>query len=625
MPLKIAKFKEFMHVILTILLLFGLSLAATEPGLVRDLKSEPFLLYLETDLPGSRSSWQLGTSISGSPDFHSLNSSFLLPTTRNPMQLAGIGSSQILLWKPFAIGFNGENGRALSPAYRIASSIQDTPSVHLQWEQAAFEGNTLEMSFQRKLLDSLLFEIYLLTQSTDSSGEFRYQNTTHQPYLGTLGRDSSTVPLAGRNLSFDGFLISPLLEWQREYHWFQLQATLYRLKNDESSRYQVLGTSDNPLFHDAPFQVSQKYSSLSAHAGSHHSSIPWEFHHHWVALENAERDTRDETIDPVTEGNQHWGEFSLQYPNYSLQSFFRYDSRQFSKWFDGKKIVKWELWEDQQQWGVQWEDSSLGYSELAITRNSSSQDQQSFTPSISLHAHMEYKESFLASSFYRMQSRYPSVEETRFASLNRTHLPNGQLVSEKQHNLESRLQWKKPYFSLGTSMRYDFVHQPIRLGWTDQSKDILTAEQAFTYQNVADLEDLSYGVWGQLLLGNWKLNLSTQRTIFRNRHSLEPLRNYKSSLQWDHQAVNGKLGIHLLWDSQWIATTEDFALANDSTAYRVNIPHHFLLNFTARMQILDFGLYTRIENLNHMRITHETGYSPPGVTFRYGIEWTLKD
>lgn len=625
MPLKIAKFIESMHVILSILLLFGLSLAAKEPGIVRDFKSEPFLLYFETDLPGSRAHWQLGTSILGMPDFYSPNSSFLLASNRNPMQLAGVGVSEQLLWKPYAIGFQGENGLAMAPAYRLAESTIDTPLVHIQWEQAAFEGNTLEMNFKRKLLDSLFFEIYLLTQSTDSSGEFRYQAITHQPYLGTLGRDSSSLPLAGRNLSFDGFLISPLFEWQGTQNWFQLQATLFRLKNDEASRYQVLGTSDDPIFHDAPFRVTQKHSAISGHAGGQSHSLQWEIHHHWVSFQNAERDTSDESLNPVTEGNQHWGEMQVQHTAYPLFAILHYDSRQFPQWFDGNQLVNWELWEDQQQFGLKWDDTSLVTSEIALTRNSSSFDQQKFSPSFSLNAHKDFKDILFASAYYKTQTRFPAVEETRFASLNRTHYPNSLLAAERQHSIESELRWKQPMFSLSSNIRYDFVHQPIRLGWMDQKKDILSAEKAFTYRNVADLEDLSYGIWGGLQLGNWKLNLSTQRTFFRNRHSPEPLRIYKSSLQWDHQAVNGKLGIHLLWDSQWKASTEDFALANESTAYRIQIPHHYLLNFTARMQILDFGLYTRIENLNHMRITHESGYSPPGVTFRYGIEWILKD
>ena len=51
--------------------------------------------------------------------------------------------------------------------------------------------------------------------------------------------------------------------------------------------------------------------------------------------------------------------------------------------------------------------------------------------------------------------------------------------------------------------------------------------------------------------------------------------------------------------------------------------HYLALDFEARMQILSFELYTRIENFNHSIYMPEAGYTPEGLRFAYGIVWTF--
>ena len=47
------------------------------------------------------------------------------------------------------------------------------------------------------------------------------------------------------------------------------------------------------------------------------------------------------------------------------------------------------------------------------------------------------------------------------------------------------------------------------------------------------------------------------------------------------------------------------------------------LDFEARMQILSFELYSRIENMNHSIYMPASGYTPEGLRFAYGIVWTF--
>jgi len=57
----------------------------------------------------------------------------------------------------------------------------------------------------------------------------------------------------------------------------------------------------------------------------------------------------------------------------------------------------------------------------------------------------------------------------------------------------------------------------------------------------------------------------------------------------------------------------------------INLRNYLWLNFKSSMQIQSFNIFMRIENMNHSLMEPEVGYTPPGIRFAYGIEWTLDD
>jgi len=66
-----------------------------------------------------------------------------------------------------------------------------------------------------------------------------------------------------------------------------------------------------------------------------------------------------------------------------------------------------------------------------------------------------------------------------------------------------------------------------------------------------------------------------------------------------------------------------FRKLEDDELELVELKHYLALNFEARMRILSFSLYTRIDNLNHSLYEPASGYRPEGVRFLYGITWSF--
>lgn len=67
----------------------------------------------------------------------------------------------------------------------------------------------------------------------------------------------------------------------------------------------------------------------------------------------------------------------------------------------------------------------------------------------------------------------------------------------------------------------------------------------------------------------------------------------------------------------------DCAVNEDGLPEIIPLNKYLALNFEAKMQILSFELYSRIDNLNHSKYKPAAGYTPEGMRFSYGIIWTF--
>ena len=104
-----------------------------------------------------------------------------------------------------------------------------------------------------------------------------------------------------------------------------------------------------------------------------------------------------------------------------------------------------------------------------------------------------------------------------------------------------------------------------------------------------------------------------------------PGRAYQGQLVWKRRLLRGKLGVETRWDWEWFSKRYVFASDLNGIARLQPLDEYLALDFTARMDVSSFLLYFRAVNLNHDRYATESGVHPPGVNFRFGVDWRLRN
>ena len=189
------------------------------------------LIPFEYEYPGHKGEILNGNSIMGNVGaelFHSGIQNY----EHLPGKLGGYWSMFPFSFSPSTLNLYGQNGYLkLEPVINYI----DTPMVELNWVvNGPFGNRNLEFIFRRNLVDSVYFEFFIRANSMDSTGNYRYADVTHQLYLGTMGRDSSTIPFVGRNLSVDNQQLSTSLIFQKPYGYHKLIYGRYKDKSDDA-------------------------------------------------------------------------------------------------------------------------------------------------------------------------------------------------------------------------------------------------------------------------------------------------------------------------------------------------------------------------------------------------------
>ncbi len=140
-----------------------------------------------------------------------------------------------------------------------------------------------------------------------------------------------------------------------------------------------------------------------------------------------------------------------------------------------------------------------------------------------------------------------------------------------------------------------------------------------------------------LAAGNWRLSLRStsllnntvrdERLGFEAENFAIPVHVIKGQLLWKRVVLDGRLGLQTRWDWEWFSSRYAFASEGDSEGHaRVLLLDEYLaLDFTTQMDIKTFSLYFRAMNLLHDRYATEAGVHPPGVNFRFGVNWRLRN
>ena len=609
------------------------------------------LLQRTYDISGQKSEWLLGTSILGAPE---LEADFLgmgSIQTRYPSKLAGLFTTR-LGYDATTLGLNGENGILTEERKGVPV---DTPVTDLNWERPAFGGNALRLDFRRLVTDSVSLEFGLASHSDVDSKEYSYQNVTHSPYF-ALGRDSSQIPFGGRNIAMNSMHIQPILTWKFGFGKAFAKLNYINLRNADNTNHKVLlDTLDKAIrtFQTDPYVTEIHTFGYGGGAEFYPTrkltlSADLQYTEHEIELDSLARIYKDSHIYTDTAGIEHSD--SLFYDTLrttSYQSMLGNFGIAYHTIFNPAIKFKYEFLNtdntgDNDTTHTYYQDREVGYLELKDTlwnkllfrtqtglqRNSSVRDSVDIAPAYSADVLAFLPYHLRASAGWRHDNKFPDVGQLKIDETGRLAFARKDLKYEERDRYTFNLGYQQREVFYGLGLRYENVDNLIKPRWVKHgavdSTDAI--DDVYTWTNIDNVNSLDWILQVGFRLGNWKFYLERGETLDRSFKLIDtPELYYKGSIHWQNRFVSDRLGVSVRVDWQWFGERYDCTIGEFGGPELELMKKYLALDFEARMQILSFELYTRIENFNHSIYMPASGYTPEGLRFAYGIVWTFRN
>ena len=615
------------------------------------------------DLSGQKSEWVLGTSILGSPELPAKALGIGSLSKRYPSKLAGIYTTR-LSYDGSTLALNGENGILFEERHGIPV---DTPITDVNWERGAFEGNALRLEFRRLITDSVTLDLGVASHSDMLSKPYEYQPVTHSPFF-ALGRDSTQIPFGGRNIAMNSMHLQPIVTWRFGYGKAFVKINYLSLDNADNTTHEVLLDTLDPTarnFQTDPYRIiieSRTYGGGVEFYPIKDLTLGTEIHYgnHEIEMRKLSRIIRSSD---TTYNENGLRSINISYydttkvRNYEtiLGNFdVRYKAFLNPKLHFEYEFVNTEESGDDKKKETYYQDREIGYAEVSDTlfgkalfrvqagmqRNSSLLDSVKFAPAISIDGTYLLPHNLIASASYRHDNKFPDVNQIKLIETGRIAFPNEDLKHEVRDRTTANLVWQKRDVFYGLGLRYEHANNLIKPHWAiagridstssyDDINDVTINEvtdslpNAFRYENLGHAHTLDWLMQIGFRLGNWKFYFERGEKITRTKLIDTPSLYYKGSIHWQNRFVKDRLGVSVRVDFQWFNNRYDCTIDENDKPKLVQLNKYLAMDFEARMQILTFELYNRIENFNHSIYAPESGYTPEGLRFAYGIVWTF--
>ena len=588
------------------------------------------------DQEKQKAEWILGTSILGNPDLESRSAGIGNPTHRLPSKLAGIFTFP-LQYDATQLSLYGENG--IMKEEFVHGIPVDTPETKILWERYAFNGNAFGLDFRRLLLDSIELDIGMASYSNDSSKVFRYQDVTHQPFF-ALGRDSSQIPFSGRNIAMNTTHFKPAVTWFMSKGEISASLNYLVVENADIPPYAFEIDSTNYAditYLQEPFQTELRSFTYGVRAGfrptksieiyasvySGEHEISYDSLVNLVQSVQDSRDSLDRIVHDTTwygttdelkyETVNGEGGIALKLPlNPALRMQYEFTEAN-SQYKQDRELYYLELQDEfpfldfRIQAGALRNSSIFDSTEVAKTASANA--------SIHLPFHVDLKTSF------KYDTRFPDIDELKIFNRGRYAFPNKNLLPEEHTRITGDLEWNPGGIFYGVGLRYEYAENLIKPRWVTGS-GLESIERAYQWINLHNAEALDWYVAAGFALGNWQFYLEREQKLSKQNRPIDVSDlYYKGYIRWADKFVKNRLGVSIGFDFTWFGNRCDLQMNEDDELEIIELKHYLALNFEARMKILSFSLYTRIDNLNHSMYEPAAGYRPEGIRFLYGITW----
>ena len=630
---------------------WGIDPAARETDMGRWVLPLRGLMQRAYDISGQKSEWILGTSILGNPELDPDHMGMGSISRRYPSKLAGLFSTR-LGYDESTLGLNGENGILFEERKGIPV---DTPITDVNWERPAFGGNALRLDFRRLITDSVSLEFGLASHSDIDSKEFSYQNVTHSPYF-ALGRDSTQIPFGGRNIAMNSMHIQPILTWKFGFGRAYVKMNYLSLENADNTNHKVLlDTLDLSVrnFQTNPYVID--ISTLGYGGGIELKPIKnltlstdFTYTTHEIEEDSLPRIYKETHTYIDTLGKEHkdslyydtlrattyesiLGGFGITYHmflNPSIQ--FKYEFLNTDN--TGHDDITHSYYQDRETGYLQLTDTLwnrlLFRTQTGMQRNSSLLDTVDYAPAYSVDVTGFLPHNFRANATIRHDNKFPDVSQIKINETGRLAFHREDLKFEERDRYSFNIGYQQREVFYGLGFRYENVDNLIKPRWVKRgyADSTNTIEEVYTWTNIDNVNSLDWLLQIGFRLGNWKFYLERGETLDRSRKLLDtPELYYKGSIHWQNRFVYDRLGVSVRVDWQWFGDRYDCTINEKGKPELEYMKKYLALDFEARMQILQFELYTRIDNFNHSIYMPESGYTPEGLRFAYGIVWTFKN
>jgi hypothetical protein len=635
-------------------------------------RAHPLLANQDVGFPGPRA-WTLSlTRLEPIP----LRSPFFPAWERSPYLNGGL-----LPPERWAVRGMGGDAAALEDVWTPVVPL-DTPATSLGWQRGALSLNQFQLRLRRMLSDRVYLGLDYHSATGDSL-RYDYQFNVHQPYLGGWGflgqihgpidRDSASLVIEDTS-----HIIGALNFRPRVGFWIDsnqvVEVFMDRVRNNTSLTYPRKPGADTALGRadSAQYLMPSRFSAYTG--GLLHGFRGRTWSSQWEASASAlERSTRRvDTGFGGFGGAGGTGAGALRDDDWD-GAFFRTRGRVSAPGLPGGPFADLEAvseawegrlflpdgpaqrgWTDRQSLvlGLRpaWDLLSLE-AEAGVLRSSRMEDTVLWLPRGGARAALRLPLGLEASAGGAYEEREPDWESMYRHNPARFLYPSPGLDPRADLGWRGEVSWTSSLLRL--ALGADFLR--IRDPWLPEvlpSGDVCAALAAGAYGTgpacdgtalpdslalrLANWEAEERDTWHLavgLRLGRWALdvenrflwNSAVERrdapATFANR--MIPARVFKGNLGWGRGLLDGRLGVAVGWGWEWFSTRYAWTPDLAGRSLPRKLDEYLALDFRASMRIRTFLLYFKGMNFNHDRYATEPGVHPPGVNFRFGIDWTI--
>jgi hypothetical protein len=549
----------------------------------------------------------------------------------------------------------------------------DTPITELDWERGALALNVFHLKLKRMLSDRAYLGLEFYSASGDSA-TFDYQFNVHQPYLagwGFLGkiyppidRDSTSIVLTGVSHQISALDFRPRIGF-----WLDtgqvIEAYLSRIKN-VTSMVMPLDRIDT-INHVVPMPIQIPIQSgFAGYTGGAIYGLRGDgWTSQWEAGVSSLQKAMvrgDSLINEELTGNVARLRGAWSAPGWILRPTAEVEG--ISEAWQGKPVLGPRLgaqgWTDRESGDLglapEWSFAELR-GDAGVSRVSRMDGSEHWLGRYGAYGRLKLPFGFGADAGASYRERDPDWELLhRFnaaASLN----PNPSLGPRSDLGLRGSASWSIPHVTLEAGVNLlqgENVWLPYVLPQPGACADLgkslyryaggpvcdtagsaprLSDSLALRLRNYAreNLDSWHLGIG--LALGHWALRIENHfmfaaqvedPDLFEPQDDRAvPERVFKGQLRWRRALVDGKMRLDLRWDWEWYSTRYAWASDLAGMSQVVKLDEYLALDFEANMYIKTFDLYFKAMNFNHDRYFTEAGVHPPGLNFRFGVDWTL--